>query len=446
MKKSLCILFVLLLVSMTCFALTACDTELVDYAAETKLDLGSSTKKMSVTVKNYVDGDTTHFNASNAEKHNFKEGVLKARYLAVDTPESTGDIEPYGKQAAEFTKNALKSVDKSDADAIILESNDSIWNADTTGDRHLVWVWYRKTAASPYRLLNLELLQAGLAKRKNVNETLLYYDSCNKAVNQAQNKQLKMFSNEDDPLYCYGAAKELSLKQLRVNIAENNLEKVAFEGIVANHDFDARSLYVVDYDVEDDITYGVYIFYGYNIKSGFENFVEGTRIKFVGTVSQYETTGQYQVSSITYDPFFRRDDAYKVISTGNEVPYNDVSLQTYLGKKSIVVKEDEPAQEFDYAELTLQSLVKISGLTVNEVYTTSGDKASAGAMTLTCTNSSGTKFTVRTDVLHQDDDAKKPLMVESDYLNKTINVLGFGDYYNGAYQLKALLAKNIEVL
>ena len=41
---------------------------------------------------------------------NFLEnGVLKARYIAINTPESTGSIEPWGKKAANFTKTKLQS-------------------------------------------------------------------------------------------------------------------------------------------------------------------------------------------------------------------------------------------------------------------------------------------------------------------------------------------------
>ena len=68
---------------------TSGTTELVkkDYASELKLNMSSETKKQVVTVKTYVDGDTTHFNVP---EDVIPGGVLKARYLAIDTPESTG--------------------------------------------------------------------------------------------------------------------------------------------------------------------------------------------------------------------------------------------------------------------------------------------------------------------------------------------------------------------
>ena len=127
----------------------------VDYVAETKLDQDSDTKKIEVTVKSYIDGDTTHFNAPSDIAEN---GVLKARYMGVNTPESTGKIEEWGKKASNFTKEKLMN-----AKSIIVESNDDKWNVDSTGGRHLVYVWYKPADSDDYRCLNLELIQNGLS-------------------------------------------------------------------------------------------------------------------------------------------------------------------------------------------------------------------------------------------------------------------------------------------
>ena len=115
MKKKYLILSVFLGIFL-CFA-TGCDAlsgifggnnkaQFIDYAAQVTLDMNSETLKQEVTVKNYIDGDTTHFNAptSIAER-----GLLKARYLACNTPESTGKIEEWGKKASNFTKEHLKN-------------------------------------------------------------------------------------------------------------------------------------------------------------------------------------------------------------------------------------------------------------------------------------------------------------------------------------------------
>ncbi|MBR3436971.1 MAG: hypothetical protein IKG97_04370, partial [Lachnospiraceae bacterium] len=67
--------------------------EKIDYAGQLKLDMDSETRKIEVTVRQYVDGDTTHFDVPEDIS---ETGVLKARYLGVNTPESTGTIEKWG--------------------------------------------------------------------------------------------------------------------------------------------------------------------------------------------------------------------------------------------------------------------------------------------------------------------------------------------------------------
>ena len=71
----------------------------VDYVSTLKLDESTDTLKISATVKSYIDGDTTHFYVDNSV---CSDGILKARYLAINTPESTGKIEEWGKAASKF--------------------------------------------------------------------------------------------------------------------------------------------------------------------------------------------------------------------------------------------------------------------------------------------------------------------------------------------------------
>ena len=183
--------------------------EEVDYVSQLKLNMDSETKKAVVTVKTFVDGDTTHFNVPDGITDN---NVLKARYLAINTPESTGQIEEWGKAASNFTKSKLKS-----AQSIIIESDNDKWNLDSTGARHLVWVWYRTSEDSDYRNLNLEILQNGLALASNTARSR-YGEICVKALNQAKALKLKVYSGEKDPDFYYGDAQVLTLKEIRTNI------------------------------------------------------------------------------------------------------------------------------------------------------------------------------------------------------------------------------------
>ena len=98
----------------------------VDIASEVKLDMTSSTKKVEATVKSFIDGDTTHFYCKEyVDERVAINGALKARYLAINTPESTGKIEEWGKAAAKFTRSRLEQ-----AVSIILESDNEKWNID----------------------------------------------------------------------------------------------------------------------------------------------------------------------------------------------------------------------------------------------------------------------------------------------------------------------------
>ena len=107
--------------------------ETVDYAGSIQLDMDSETAKLEVNVKAFIDGDTTHFFVP---EDVMPGGILKGRYLAVNTPESTGKIEVWGKKASSFTRSKLEG-----ADSIIIESDTATWNADSTGGRYMVWVW-----------------------------------------------------------------------------------------------------------------------------------------------------------------------------------------------------------------------------------------------------------------------------------------------------------------
>jgi endonuclease YncB( thermonuclease family) len=83
-------------------------------------------KKYTATLAKCTDGDTANF------KINGK--IYKTRFLFIDTPESTTQVEPFGKEASNFTCNALKKAKK-----IILETDGK--DVYDKYDRLLAWVW-----------------------------------------------------------------------------------------------------------------------------------------------------------------------------------------------------------------------------------------------------------------------------------------------------------------
>ena len=452
MKRSIRLISVFLLIALLTAALASCDLiagltggdggfdgDLVDYVSELKLDMSSPTLKQEATVKAYVDGDTTHFYVPSSVS---STGVLKARYLAINTPESTGRIEEYGKAAANFTKTKLK-----EAESIIIESDDGKWNVDSTGGRHLVWIWYRTSADSDYRNLNIEILQEGLAIGSNSGQNR-YGETALNALDQAKRAKLKVFSGVKDPDFYYGEAVQLTLAELRTNIASYDGVKVAFEGTVGR--CYNNGVFVEAYDDETGTYNGIYIYYGQDLAalgSKGQSIIStlGNYVKVVGKVSFYETGNSYQVTDLKLklrEP--DHPDNLKLISQGNETPYTEITADLFTSKveRTAIVDGEEVLKEFDYAELLLATSVSMNGLVVDSIYTTTKeDSSSKGAMTLTC-KVGGKTVDVRTDVLT---DAKGNLITAEYFEGKTIDVRGIVDRFDGSYQIKVFTLDDITV-
>jgi len=406
--------------------------QVVDYAGQVKLDMNSGTAKQEVTVKMFIDGDTTHFYVPSSV---MSGGVLKARYLAINTPESTGKIEPYGKTAAAFTKEKLSS-----AESIIIESDIATWEADSTGDRYLSWVWYKPAGAEDYRNLNIEILQEGLAIASNSGNNR-YGEICLKAIDQAKAQGKHVHSDQPDPNFYYGEAVELTLKELRTNLETYSGMKVAFTGVVTTND--GGSVYVESFDPESDMYYGMAVYYGYNLSGkGMEILTVGNEVRIVGSLQYYEAGGTWQVSDLNYRAM-KPDDPNNIqkISEGNDPAFREVDIETFM-KEEVTVQTGEESYTGKYAELIMNSSLSMKNLKVRSIYTTTNeDSKSKGAMTMTC-DAGGYTITVRTTVLL---DADGKLVTEDAFEGKTIDVKGLVDYYNGAYQIKVFSVNNINV-
>ena len=405
----------------------------IDYASEVKLDLQSETAKVKVnSVHAYIDGDTTHFDVPTSV---IETGILKARYLAINTPESTGKIEEYGKTAAAFTKEKLSS-----ATSIYIESDDANWNLDSTGGRHLVWVWYRTSETEEYRNLNIEILQNGLAIASNSAQNR-YGEKAVAAIAQAKAQKLNVYSGQKDPNFYYGEAIELTVKELRSNIEAYNGMKVAFNGVITANE--GQAVYIEDYDTETNMYYGMYIYYGFNLSGeGLEILSVGNEARIVGTVQYYEVGGTYQVSGLTYRQMKPNDPGnIQKISEGNQPGYFLTDPANFVNGKLDVVREDDVIT-LDYAFLAQSTSLEMRDLVVKSIYTTTSETSSdKGAMTLTC-EANGVQISVRTAVLH---DENGKLVTEEYFAGKTIDVKGLVDYFSGTYQIKVLSLANINI-
>ncbi len=445
MKNIKRILSIVLAICLVVACFTGCDDKpdsqsggkTVDYVAETKLDMDSDTKKQEVTVKSYIDGDTTHFIVPSEIS---ADGTLKARYMGINTPESTGKIEEWGKKASNFTKEKL-----SGATSIIVESDNNQWNVDSTGGRHLVWVWYKPADSEDYRCLNLEIVQNGLSISCGTTADR-YGNAMTNAFQQAKRERLNVHSGQKDPDFFYGDAYEVDLKYLRTNIKLYDNAKVAFEGVITYNN--NNSVYVEEYDAETDMYYGMSVYYGYETGALLNILKVGNRVRVVGTVTYYETGGTWQVSGLKYREMKPDDPSNTImISEGNAAAHVETDPSIFAtGQMDVETavsldSEETEIKTVDYASLIMSTSVSMKNLEVLDVYTTQNGGESDGAMTLTC--KVGEDYVdVRTIVLH---DENGNLLTAADFLHKTIDVKGIVDYFSGEYQIKVFTANDITV-
>lgn len=175
-----------------------------------------------VTLSNPVDGDTAIFKEGNT--------TFTARFNAVNTPESTYKLEPWGLSASKFTKRILNNAVKIVLQADTIKTN----RLDSTGKRYLAWVWYQPTEGADFRLLNLEIVEKCYSTSKAAG--MLYADTLLDADLKAQKQNVRIWNRTVlDPDYDYSeTGKYLTLKEIREQYSgtTESHEKVIVKGIV----------------------------------------------------------------------------------------------------------------------------------------------------------------------------------------------------------------------
>jgi len=136
-------------------------------------------KTISVEFNDCVDGDTAKFS--------YKEEVITARFLAIDTPETvhpTKGVEEYGKEASDYTCNKIKNAKK-----IELEYDKDSDETDKY-DRHLVWVFVDG------ELLQKKLVSKGYASVAYLYGNYKYTEELEIVEQEAENNKLGIWSLE----------------------------------------------------------------------------------------------------------------------------------------------------------------------------------------------------------------------------------------------------------
>ena len=283
-----------------------------------------------------IDGDTAHFSPKVTTT---SRNIVKARFYGVDTPESTGRVQPYGKQASNFTKEHLKNA--AENGTIVLAGVSSKYGVPKTesNGRHLVCIWINETQKNaPVNTLvnlNLWLVQEGYSALGSLDDMPEYQEVFLKAYAQARELKLKMFSGEPDPLFNYGdyedayipdIAKEVN-KKIKDPTYENpyNGKKVRIEGTVVG--FSGGTMYLQKYDDPDIVdpetgVAGDGKFYTLNIFCGmaavptkYTKF--GTVLKVMGLCGDSDEFG-FQVQDV--------ESHFPVLDDEEYVTENDVQI------------------------------------------------------------------------------------------------------------------------
>lgn len=140
--------------------------------------------KDTVTLNKCVDGDTAWFELDGE--------IIKTRFLAIDTPESTTEVEPYGKEASEFTCNMLTNAKK-----IEIEYDENSNKTDKY-DRHLVWVFVDE------KLLQDLIIKEGLAEVDYLYGDYKYTSTLQASELLAKTNKVGMFEDSNYNLYIIG--------------------------------------------------------------------------------------------------------------------------------------------------------------------------------------------------------------------------------------------------
>lgn len=139
-------------------------------------------KKETVSLAKCVDGDTARLI--------YKGEEIRARFLAVDTPESvhpTKEVEAYGKNASEYTCHLLTNAEK-----IQIEYDPDSDETDKY-NRHLVWIFVDG------ELLQDKLVSVGYASVKYIYGDYKYTDILYASEEEAKNNKLGIW-NEEQPV------------------------------------------------------------------------------------------------------------------------------------------------------------------------------------------------------------------------------------------------------
>lgn len=283
---------------------------------------------------NYVDGDTTQFTSYNGNY------TVKVRYLGVDTPESTSEVEEWGRSASLFNKSILKK-----AKYVIVQSAGSAKTgkrapADLDGyQRSLAYVWYSNEdnpTKESFRNLNLELVYNGYSGFNAPSDDMKedFYNAFSNAYAIAQEYKKHRFSDEKDPNYDYNPAQVLPLDMLYDETyyvdhfdPETNESLGTYSSFCDDktwYSFDGYVTRVVGgsaFYIQNKIGDNYYGLYVFTLRT-YEPVQVGNWLRVTGVLDYY--SGMYELKGVSYSFFNHEDKDIKYLDE-NGNPTEDVT-------------------------------------------------------------------------------------------------------------------------
>ncbi|MBO4541490.1 MAG: thermonuclease family protein, partial [Bacilli bacterium] len=308
-----------------------------------------------VTLKTAIDGDTAHFYPVVTTTSN---AAIKSRFWGIDTPESTGRIQQWGKGASSYTKSILKEANEKGT--LVVSTAQDTYAApipDSTGSRYVSLIWYSLDKKDcPYtelKLLNLAIVQNGYSWVKNVSDMPVYQSVFYAAEAQARNIGIHLWSKLDDPAYpeegVYTVCSLLDLKrEIQAGLADStyqspyNNTRIVTTGTVAG--YADGTLYLQDYFSADD---------GYDVDPN--SLIDGLEYAGINCFcgmsavpSKYTTIGTYlKIYGVVEDT---ENFGFQV--TGLEGHFPSVTSLAAEGDVEIILKATENVDDKAYKELT----------------------------------------------------------------------------------------------
>lgn len=404
MKKGLK-LFKLFALFVTSLSLASCGNngnsegkKFVDYVhnGSVKINLDYEGKDFykdgvgQVTLKTHIDGDTDHFTPLITTT---SSETIKVRYYGIDTPESTGRVQMWGRTASNFTKEKIKNANENGT--IVVSSAQDFYGVpshDSTGSRYVGLVWINETQknapSDSLILLNLWIVQEGLSWVKNVSDLPQYEETFYAAQRQAEENELCLFSSEKEPGWQDGEYEETSLLDIKMEMekciadptytnAFDN-KKVKITGAVSG--YSSGTLYITEFFTkEEGARYDEGEYAGINIFCGMSTppskYVKYNTYLSICALGIHSETFGFQLTGIEgHMPIVEslaKDDDVKILLTAEENIEIDTMAHTFdLTANELNIETNNASSKYLYSKINLTTPLTVKSLYVN----TDGDE------------------------------------------------------------------------